>query len=136
MHPYNLIQEFGWTTTINIATQYLVYLPLIILVESKYFGEVTLVRLLLPGLAQGIVGTAAQIVLLARKVWPQLQHMREQSMIVGGAPVRHLLPGGANEGAGSNGKANQLGVRTSTGFVHAPTPEEGKLLTSPITSEL
>ena len=29
------IQEFGWTTTINIATQYLVYLPLIILVVTN-----------------------------------------------------------------------------------------------------
>ena len=116
----------------------MVYLPLIILVENKYFGEVTLVRLLLPGLAQGIVGTAAQIVLLARKVWPELRHMREQSMIVGGAPVRHLLPGGENDGAGRLSGPNKLGVQTSTGLIHASPSEEdeGKVLTSPIAGEL
>lgn len=117
-------------TTINIATQYLVYVPLIVLVESKHFGEVTLVRLMLPGLAQGVVGTVAQIVLLRRKVWPQLLHIREQSMIVGGAPVRHLLPGVDEESdSGDNNtsstKQNRLGVLTSEGYsLHAPTDGE------------
>jgi hypothetical protein len=127
------MQEFAWTTAINIATQYLVYLPLIIIVENKHFGEVTLVRLLLPGLAQGVVGTIAQIVLLARKVWPELRHMREQSLIAGGAPVRHLLPGGQGDDDIIS-KPNQLGVRTSKGL-YVPT-EEANVLTSPVNGEL
>ena len=41
-------QEFQWITGINLATQYLVYLPLMLLVETKAFGEVSLFQLQLP----------------------------------------------------------------------------------------
>ena len=65
-------QEFQWITGINLATQYLVYLPLMLLVETKAFGEVSLFQLQLPGLVQGLVGLAAQLCLLCCKVLPRL----------------------------------------------------------------
>jgi hypothetical protein len=47
-------------------------MPLMLLVETKAFGEVSLFQLQLPGLVQGLVGLAAQLGLLCCKVLPRL----------------------------------------------------------------
>ena len=108
-------QEFAWLTSINIFTQYAVYLPLIVLVENKHFGEVTLVRLMLPGLAESVVGTVAQVSLIWWKVWPELQEIRAQSIAIGGGQVQGW---DAKDKKTANEKVTRkvLGVRTSNGF--------------------
>ena len=71
-------QEFGFLTVINIATQFLVYLPAIIVVENKHFGEITLFRLMLPNFLQALVVTVFQVILIVTKVRPELARLAAQ----------------------------------------------------------
>eukprot|EP01047_Picozoa_sp_COSAG01_P060692 COSAG01_NODE_7476_length_3195_cov_4.496770_2_plen_265_part_00 len=71
-------QEFQWITAINIGTEYTCYVPMMALVESNVFGEISLFQLQLPQLVQSIVSLLAQLVLLWFKVLPRWRNIQRR----------------------------------------------------------
>eukprot|EP01048_Picozoa_sp_COSAG05_P013999 COSAG05_NODE_1545_length_4590_cov_2.623692_2_plen_201_part_00 len=71
-------QEFRWLTAINIAVQFAVYLPAIVLAEHGVFGrdqatgQVGLLQLMIPDLLQALCVIACQLMLVGTKVRREL----------------------------------------------------------------